>query len=267
MMISECPHCHKPLNLTDAQRQKVENVLAALPENKTLKISCPLCKKSIELEAGGTSVKQAGSGDQGVMKDVLYSNHAGDEDRPAATMVEEIKKAPKPVKPPPAAPNPPDVGWLTSGEFKEQEVVKDIPLVMILMADGPARSAVAESFSRLGYQPEFGESAETAIERMRFVNFAAVVLHSVFEGGSLGDSTFHAHMRGLAMAARRYIYYVLIGPEFHTLYDLEALSHSANLVVNDNEVSYMDTVLKKGLRDYEELFGPYLTALKKHGKN
>lgn len=265
-MISECPKCNKSLNLTDAQKQKVEKALSALSDNKTLKISCPLCKKSIELQADGTPVKHAASDDKGVMKEVLYEEHVGDEDSPAAEMVEKIKEAPKPIKPPPSAPKAPDVGWLSSGDFKEEGIVKDIPLVMILMADGAARSTVAEAFIEKGYQAEFPESAGAAKERMRFVNFAAIVLHSSFEGGNFADSSFHAHMCGLAMSTRRYIYYVLIGPEFHTLYDLEALSYSVNLVVNDNDVNYLGTALQKGLSDYDNLFGPYIEKLKEHAK-
>lgn len=265
-MISECPKCNKSLNLTDAQKQKVEKALAALSNEKTLRISCPLCKKSIELKADGTPAKQTEPEDQGIMKEVLYEDHLGDEDRLAAEMVEKVKQAPKPIKPPPTAPKAPDVGWLLNGDFEEEGIVKDVPLVMVLMADGQARSAVAQAFSEEGFQTEFPESAEAAMERMRFVNFAAIVLHSSFEGGSFTESNFHIHMRGLAMSTRRYIYYVLIGPEFHTLYDLEALSYSANLVINDSEVNYLGTALKKGLSDYDNLFGPYVEKLKEHAK-
>ena len=259
-MLSQCPHCQKDLNLNAAQQEKVQSALDGLAEGKTLKIGCPFCKQAIHLRRDGTS------DEGGVMNNVLYSEHTGGEDKPVERMVEEAKKAPQPVKAPPAAPKPPDVGWLASGEFKAQEVVKDVPLVMLLMADGPARVTVAEAFSALGYQPEFPESSEQAMERMRFVNFAAVVFHSAFEGGTFKESVFHRHMCELPMASRRTIYYMLVGPEFHTLYDLEALSCSANLVVNDQQVPQIATVLKKGLRDYQDLFGPLLDTLEAHGK-
>ena len=67
------------------------------------------------------------------------------------------------------------------------------------------------------------------------------------------------------MTQRRSIYYVLIGPDFHTLYDLEALSNSANLVVNESELGQFDLILKKGLQDYDDLFGLYIKMLKEHG--
>ncbi|MFZ5763065.1 MAG: hypothetical protein ACOY8P_09085 [Thermodesulfobacteriota bacterium] len=259
-MLSQCPHCQKDLNLNEAQQEKVQKALDALAEGKTLKIGCPFCKQAINLRRDGSAAEG------GVMNNVLYAEHTGAEDKPVERMVEEAKKAPQPVKAPPAAPKPPDVGWLATGDYKAQEVVKNVPLVMLLMADTPARASVAEAFSALGYQPEFPESAEQAMERMRFVNFAAVVLHSAFEGGTLKESAFHRHMCEMPMASRRTIYYALLGPEFHTLYDLEALSFSANLVVNDREVAQMPTILKKGLRDYQDLFGPFLETLEAHGK-
>ncbi|MCK5340823.1 MAG: hypothetical protein KAJ60_07090, partial [Desulfobulbaceae bacterium] len=118
----------------------------------------------------------------------------------------------------------------------------------------------------IGYQSIYAESAEDAIEKMRFVNYAAVVYHTILEEGGLEKSTFHSYVSGLAMSKRRYMYYVLVGPEFHTLYDLEALAYSANLVVNDTELGHMDLILRKGMRENEELFGPFLSALKEYGR-
>lgn len=54
---------------------------------------------------------------------------------------------------------------------------------------------------------------------------------------------------------------MLIGPKFRTLYNLEALSNSANLVVNDRDIKNLSLILRKGFYDYEELFGPFLEAL------
>jgi len=69
----------------------------------------------------------------------------------------------------------------------------------------------------------------------------------------------------MAMSRRRYIFYILVGPEFRTLYDLEALANSANLVVNDSDASHFSIILKRGMNDYNDLFGPYLEALGNYG--
>jgi len=261
-MISQCPHCQKDIKLNEAQQTKVDQALAALATGRTLKIGCPHCKTAIELTADGRAIG-------GTVMETLLTDDQSDQTIPPGgnELLEKAKaKSASPVKPPPEAPHPPDVNWLASGEMSEKAVVSDIPMALILMKEGPLRDQVAKAFEARKYMAVFKNSAEEAIEEMRFTDYAAVVLQSSYEGAGLDGSIFHEHMCGMGMSKRRYIYYVLIGPEFRTLYDLEALALSANLTVNDNEVKYIDTILKKGYRSYEELFGPYLKALKEHGK-
>ena len=92
--------------------------------------------------------------------------------------------------------------------------------------------------------------------------YAVVVLHSEFEGGMpLEESRIHSYLARLSMARRRRIHYILVGPEFRTLYNLEALSWSANLVVNDGDIDQFAGIFKKSSRDYTDLFGPLLESL------
>jgi hypothetical protein len=160
---------------------------------------------------------------------------------------------------------PPDLEWLVSGAYSEKEVVENVPHALIMIADKEITTRVTTAFGEMGYQPTYARSAEEAIEKMQFVNFEAVVLHSRFESGDLAGSTVHQYLREMAMTRRRYIFYILMGPEFHTFYDLEALANSANLVVNDSDANHFSLILKRGLNDYQDLFGPYLKALGNYG--
>lgn len=234
-MISACPNCGKTLNLTESQQQKIDHAVAALPPGKSLKFNCPHCQKPIEVQ------------------------------REAPEAVRLPPKQPQSGRALPGPPGPPDRSWLERGDLGSGEVLEDVPHVLILVKDEQIQADIAQFFDDMGYKAVMPRTAEDAIERMRFTNFSAVVLHSGFEG-SLASSTVHAHMQGMAMPKRRYIYYVLIGPEFHTLYNLEALSNSVNLVINEADISAFPLVLKKGFRDYDELFGPYLAALEGMGK-
>lgn len=258
-MLSYCPHCHQDLALSPAQKQKIETALAALPSGKTLKIACPKCRQPMELQATG------GAGGLEILKDVLYSEHTGDEDLAAMGIVQSYQKRPQPTRMPPLAPKPPDISWLASGEYQAKEVIEDVPRVLILAADQRVSAAVTGAFTGLGYLPTSVRSAEEAIDKMRFMSFDAVVLHSRFEGGGVDDSLFHRHMGEMAMDRRRTLLYVLVGPEFQTLYDLEALAHSANLVVNDRDADQLALILKKAQYDHAQLFGPFLEVLKQYG--
>ena len=260
-MLVQCPQCQHTLMLSEAQLEKIKTALASLSVGKTLKIGCPKCKQPIELHSNGSVGGQAA----GAMMDVLFAEHTGDEDQAAVGMVAAVQKKPQPVRLPPDAPKPPDLGWLSSGVYSQKEAVENVPHALIMIGDEEISTQVTMAFGEIGYQPTYVRSAEEAIAKMQFMNFEAVVLHSRFEGGKLEDSTVHQHLREMAMSRRRYIFYILVGPEFRTLYDLEALANSANLVVNDNDASYFSIILKRGMNDYSDLFGPYLEALGNYG--
>ena len=63
---------------------------------------------------------------------------------------------------------------------------------------------------------------------------------------------------------RRLLYYVLVGPDVHTCYNLQALALSANLVINERELAFVEVILRKGFREYVELFGPFLEVLEEN---
>ncbi len=163
------------------------------------------------------------------------------------------------------APLAPDLSWLRGGNYEnlEQNELKDIPTALVLMKPGDAKDSVSSILKDLGYQVETADTAFEAIHNLTSTDYAAVVVHAGFEGGtvSLVDSAVHKYMAWLPMARRRLIYYILVGAELHTLYNLQALSLSANLVVNDADLEQLATILRKGFRDYEELFGPLLESL------
>ena len=69
------------------------------------------------------------------------------------------------------------------------------------------------------------------------------------------------------MSRRRYLFYILIGPEFQTLYNLQALAHSANLVVNDKDLLQLGVALRRAIPVYEKLFGPFMEERTSAGKS
>jgi len=245
-MINTCPHCQEPLNLSDSQKSKVQTALDKLPPGNLLKLGCPHCQKPFELKPDGTSPGQKQQ--KAAIKPV--GGHP-------------LKGARKVDVPPPP---PPDLGWLASGQAQEKEVMEDTPMVLILMNKGPGLTTVREAYEDEGYLPQFSDSLEDANDRMQFTPFSAVALHSRYEADSLESNSFHIYMRKMGMARRRNIHYTLIGPEFQTLYDLQALSCSANLVVNDNEINNFRIILRKSLHESQKLFGPLAESMMSHGK-
>ncbi len=220
-----CPNCSKTLKISD----KIQKGLERLGPGRVLRLSCPKCGESIALDAGHLPADTG----QGVI--IVGST----------------------IKPPP----PPNIAWLKSGVFEEEEVVEDIPQTLILAKPGAERDSISEAVENIGYQSTFANSGKEAMEKLRFTNYASVILHDNFEDGGLRTSSFHQFMRDMAMQKRRFIFYILIGPEFSTLYDLEALAYSANLVVNSSEIPELLTIFRKAIPQYEELFGNLMAEI------
>lgn len=245
-MLANCVHCQQPFDFSEAQLDKLEAALTRLQPGKHLRFKCPACGLAINLRGDGSAAE--GKREQSLEVEV--------EMQAAGHSVTGLGK-----------PQPPDMGWLAGGSAEKRGgVVEDVPMALILVESGAMKTAVAEAFVSQSYRPIFAKTVQRAMESMRFVRYAAIVFHHEFEGKPLAASTFHAHMRNMEMRHRRNVFYALIGPEFHTLYDLEALTNSANLVVNDVDVQHFSTILKKSLQDYNDLFGPYLAVLKEQGK-
>ena len=245
-MIDTCPHCDQELNLSEAQLAKVKAALAKLEAGNLLKLGCPHCQEPFELEADGTL-----PGAKPVPKVASASG---------APLPPRENKAK--INPPPA----PDIGWLSSGKEEKKEAIEDTPMFLVLMAKGASQTAVMNALDDEGFLPVQVDSVDDALDKMQFANYAGVILHVPFEKSTLDSNKLHIFMKKMGMFRRRNIYYVLIGPEFKTLYDLDALSNSANLVVNDNDVAHFQLILKKSLYDNQKLYGPLADALIKEGK-
>jgi len=226
-MLTNCPKCQQELRFNETQRAKLVQALKNLTPGKSLTIKCPNCQTAIKVDADAAGSSQDG--------DVLQ---------------------------PPA---PPDLEWLKSGRFEGEEKVEDVPMALVLFADTPQRENVVEAMKSVGYQVVAVDTPEEAMERMRFVTFSCVALHTELEKG-LSQSIFHEYMRKMPMDRRRYIFYIVVGSTLHSLYDLEALSLSANLVVGEKDLQYLDIILRKSIPAYEELFGPILEELANYGK-
>jgi hypothetical protein len=240
-MINTCPHCQESLNLKDSQKDKIQAALNKLKPGTLLKLGCPHCQKPFDLKADGTLP----GGQEAAAVDIGPSSAA---------------KAK--ISPPP----PPDIGWLASGQMEAQEVIEDTPMSLVLMNKDSGLTTVREAFEDEGFLPVFAKNVDDAMDRLQFSPFAAVVLHTDTAEGGLNSSILHTFLRNMGMNRRRNIHYTLIGPDFQTLYDLEALSNSANLVVNDRELDHFGIILKKSLHESQKIFGPLAEAMVAQGR-
>ena len=260
-MISNCPHCQGALKFNAAQKAKIEQALKALKPGKRLPLKCPHCKKPMQLDSAGKAGGAAGAAPK-------KAKEAATKEAATKKATEEKKAAPEEQEPEIKPPPPPPLDFLDEKQagIMEDQHVRDVPTALVLHGDDGIRHQLGAAMEALGYQVVTLTSAQEAIEQVSSISFASIVFHTDFEGGTLEESIFHNFMREMPMSKRRMIFYILMGPQFTTLYDIQALANSANLVIADKDFKIFQVVLPKAIPYYEQLFGPLLEELSNYGK-
>lgn len=151
-------------------------------------------------------------------------------------------------------PQPPDVSWLAGGlKRKTDDDDEHRRQGLVMASEERRRDSVISALSGLGFTATVTADVGVGIAAVQNLNCCVVIADT-----SEAMPFFHRRMLLLPMAIRRMVFYVLIGPQLRTTYGLEALSLSANLVVNERDLVHLEKILRKGFRDYELLYRPLL---------
>ncbi len=267
-----CPHCTRQLKISEA----VFASLRSLPPEKLLKVQCVHCKQGFQLDSRRmqksdpvTQEEQQPLFDQRLPQQPEESSEeqSATIDQPpperegvgvAATDPEHSGTVQPPVSP--------DISWLSSGEKMVRQMVEGRPRALLVVPQGEVRNTLVHEIGKLDYHLEEATGVDDALEKIVNTPYTLVFYHSDYEKGGLDASRFHRYLSRLSMTRRRDIFYVLVGKEMRTLYDLQALASSANLVVNDAEVGHIGAFLPRAMEEYQEVLGPLLEELHLAGK-
>lgn len=166
----------------------------------------------------------------------------------------EAKDAHKVIKPP-----DPDLNWLNDIFSRNQKSATDAPQALVTVHSPQLESLITQHLTSLGYTTCTAKTASQAIELLK-----STFYHLVFCGINNSFNEVLRVVHSFSPAKRRKTLLALVGPDVHTLYDLQALSLSANLVVNSRDLAQLSIILTKAIRDYEQLFGPMIETLENY---
>jgi hypothetical protein len=156
-----------------------------------------------------------------------------------------------------AIPRPPDVSWLPMG-LPERVQPDDhrVRLALVLVADTSRRTAIVAVLNLLGYLTHTASNQHEAVDCLAQHAYS-VILADIADVAPV----FHEYVNRLPMHKRRCIFYALIGAQLRTLYHLEALANSVNLVIGHGELPQLEKILRVGFNDYNRLYRPILEML------
>ncbi len=120
------------------------------------------------------------------------------------------------------------------------------------------------ALTELDYKIQKAKSPEHAVHKLKFNQYHVVVIHEKFGGTTLKTSPLYEFIRDMPMDTRRKTFIALVGENFKTLDNMEALAYSVNLVINKKDFDQLETILKKSIGDNETFYKVYretMTAL------
>jgi hypothetical protein len=131
----------------------------------------------------------------------------------------------------------------------------------LICADAETADVVRASLRDLGYKSHTAESAEVAVERIRYTQYNCIFFLENFAGSSLRSNAVLQYLSPLPMGQRRFSFVCLIGPSFKTMDAMQAFAHSVHLVVNPGDLPTFTAILKKSLAEFDQLYKVYAEAL------
>ncbi len=233
-----CEHCSARLNIPDDK----------IPENQTLRFSCPKCKNKMTLDTRDTIAEIEPSFGRG------ESNETG---RFHLRFIESKRGRES-------------GNSYTYGDYSGDESLdfyEEGTKLALVMDGNPAHlEKIKTAVEELGHNFISAPNTRDAIGRMRFHHFDLVILSDGFDGQALEHSPIINYLNNLSMSVRRRIFVALIGERFKTMDDMMAFAMSANLVINTKEVDKLSAILKRAISDNEKFYKIFMDILVEAGK-
>lgn len=147
-----------------------------------------------------------------------------------------------------------------------EEYEEELRSALVCEDSAELKKAISAELQRLKYSVEFTAGVEDTFEKLKLNQYALIILNERF-GGSAPESNFvYKFLQAMPMSTRRHIFIVLTGKDFKTGDNMTAFAKSANIVVNDNDIPDLKTVLKKSISDNDTFYKVFRESLVKMGK-
>jgi predicted Zn finger-like uncharacterized protein len=252
-MIVTCPNCTTRLQLDEAK----------VP-TRAFSVRCPKCQQIVNAQppAARAPQRDAVSAVGGVPASARPQQASAPAPNPAAEVAAQEAAAQEPVAP------ESDVLRLLASVLK-REVESGLALGRagferrraLVCAGSAYGGEVLGALARGGYDVEVAENVARAVEILREGGVSVVVLDPEFDVRERGASFICAEMASMRMRERRRVVFVQLSDTARTGDAHAAFVAGANLVVNTKDAHDLPRTLERNLRDLNELYRDFNTAL------
>lgn len=133
---------------------------------------------------------------------------------------------------------------------------------LVLVCVTPAnRDDVASSLAENNYQVYVASDTTQAIERMREERMDIIILDPEFDAVEQGWAFITSQVNAMRPAERRRLFFVHLTNTARTLDSHAAFVSNINLVVNPADIEDLPRILERAIRDFNDLYVDFNSAL------
>lgn len=135
------------------------------------------------------------------------------------------------------------------------------PRKLLVCVPEENRESIARSLAETGYQVFVAQDTRQAVDRMRENQLDVVLLDPRFDPVEQGSVFVSREVNILRPAQRRRLFFVLLSPSLRTMDGHTAFLNNVNAIINVNEIDELPTLIEHRLRDFNELYKEFNSAL------
>ena len=140
------------------------------------------------------------------------------------------------------------------------------PLALVCVEDPTEREQVMAALRAQGYAPRAPASAADAVQRLRFMAYALLVLRDGYGGAGGDGNPVLDYLAEMGMAARRLMHVIFVSPAVRSHDIAAAFARSVNLVLHVDDLPHLGEALKRSREETEQANHVLLESLRALGK-
>lgn len=223
-----CEHCQSKFKIPDEK----------VPKDQAFAITCPKCKKKFSVSPGGAGKAPAAK-------------------KPAASGKAEPGKA---------ASGKAGGGGYDASERPFDFLEEGAETALLCEPDAAVREQLAKQLQSMGYYLTSPENSRAVLKQMRYHLFDVIVVNERFDTRNPDQNNVLRYLERLSMEERRKMFVVLVTDRFRTMDNMAAFNKSANIVINLENLTDFDKIVKKAVAENVAFYKVYRDAMIKAGR-
>lgn len=140
------------------------------------------------------------------------------------------------------------------------------PLALVCVDDPTEREQAMAALRAQGYAPRAPASAADALQRLRFMAYALLLLRDGYGSAGGDGNPVLDYLAEMSMAARRLMHVVFVSPAVRSHDTTAAFAKSVNLVLHVNDLPHLPEALKRSREETDQTQRVLLESLRALGK-